>query len=320
MSLKENFPNNLSSFQTEVLLGSLLGDGSLFRPKPSYNTNLSFTRGAKDLDYLKWDLEVFSNICTSDRKICHMVRERQQICGIPCKKVYEEDSFSTRNCHLLNPFFEKWYPNGVKIVPLDLVLTPLIVAIWFCDDGYIRVRGKNNNTLHLRFCSEGFTREENEFLADELRRLCGEKFIVSRLNKSSNKYRISGYDLTARSLARLIDKFVPNCMNKKKTWITDTINIYDNNYEGRNQTLVNRINFSIKEKLTIDFLKTYGAFQAKELSFKLNELFNNNNLTKLSDQYMLKFIEKLYKRGLIKREKHLPINSKGAPKYFYFIK
>ena len=56
----------------------------------------------------------------------------------------------------------KWYENGTKIVPSDLILTPEIIAWWFCDDG--TNRWKHNNA---HFYSQSFTESENEFLVKQ---------------------------------------------------------------------------------------------------------------------------------------------------------
>jgi hypothetical protein len=52
----------------------------------------------------------------------------------------------------------RWYPEGTKIVPLDLKLTPLCLAQWFTGDGTY------DKTGTLLLCTQSFTRIEVEFL------------------------------------------------------------------------------------------------------------------------------------------------------------
>lgn len=57
----------------------------------------------------------------------------------------------------------RWYPEGKKIIPRDVVLTPLSVALWFCGDGT-----GDRSTGTLSFCTNGFTRPDVEFLGARL--------------------------------------------------------------------------------------------------------------------------------------------------------
>src|SRR6185369_10572698 len=58
----------------------------------------------------------------------------------------------------------RWYPNGRKIVPRDLHLSPVTLNHWFCGDG----RGGDAKGT-LGFCTDGFSPEDVGFLVDHLR-------------------------------------------------------------------------------------------------------------------------------------------------------
>lgn len=53
----------------------------------------------------------------------------------------------------------RWYPEGTKVIPLDLKLTPMCLAQWFAGDGTY------DKTGTLLLCTQSFTRTEVEFLA-----------------------------------------------------------------------------------------------------------------------------------------------------------
>jgi len=53
---------------------------------------------------------------------------------------------------------KRWYPNGKKIVPLDVRITPISIMLWYLGDGSAGTRGIATN-LSLATCS--FTPEEN---------------------------------------------------------------------------------------------------------------------------------------------------------------
>lgn len=68
-------------------------------------------------------------------------------------------TFRTVASELFTPYGQLFYPLGVKIVPIDLILThltPIGLAYWFCDDG-----GKLDYTSHnsrgLVFNTQSFT-------------------------------------------------------------------------------------------------------------------------------------------------------------------
>lgn len=84
------------------------------------------------------------------------------------------------NCYFLksrfNPalleFRKRWYPNGKKIVPKDLVLSKEAVLYWFLGDGSIRFgnRSKFPNSKHYetKLATDGFSRDDNLFLIERL--------------------------------------------------------------------------------------------------------------------------------------------------------
>lgn len=84
------------------------------------------------------------------------------------------------NCYFIksrfNPtlleFRKRWYPNGKKIVPKDLVLSTEIVLYWFLGDGSIRFGNKSkfphSKHYEIKLATDGFSRDDNLFLVDKL--------------------------------------------------------------------------------------------------------------------------------------------------------
>lgn len=74
----------------------------------------------------------------------------------------------------LTEIYEKWYPasnNYKKIVPLDLKLNERILLHWFMDDGSSYRRkgyGRRSKQIVISFACESFTKEEQEFLAQQM--------------------------------------------------------------------------------------------------------------------------------------------------------
>ena len=142
--------------QKQLILGGLLGDSGLEpRRKNSKSACLSFTHSDKQKAYFEKKADFLKDITSS----------------IKMSKSYRAANPNTffyrwRSPHL--PFFKKelsrWYPNGKKIIPKDLTsqdLTPLVLAIWYIDDGRLR---KNSCEL----ATYGFTKQESKFLSQLL--------------------------------------------------------------------------------------------------------------------------------------------------------
>lgn len=87
---------------------------------------------------------------------------------------------TSRVSESLIPFWERWYPEQKKIVPLDLEFTPLSANLWYCGDG-----GFNSYKGYLseiRIACQGFTAEERERLSTLLK----EQGFKSRTGKQGN--------------------------------------------------------------------------------------------------------------------------------------
>lgn len=172
----KNLP--LSDRCREVILGSLLGDGSLKKHKGYKNARFSFRHSVKQKEYFDWKVsemkEVSSNNCwwlqnhdgwSSNKKL------RYQSLAIPSLTqiydlVHRHGKFRVRR---------KW---------LNL-LTPISLCVWWLDDGSIIGSGRQGV-----FCSEGFSREENLILSKYLRVVWGVQTKMSEKKKGSGKYRL----------------------------------------------------------------------------------------------------------------------------------
>jgi len=115
--------NNLKStklflFEREVILGCLIGDGSIMRSGQQYRLRIGHT--VRHSDYVRWKYQLLKRICiTAPQYIPTNSSIRVGTVGHPELSIIRY----------------QWYKNGTKNVPTDFQLTPLMVAIWFMDDG-----------------------------------------------------------------------------------------------------------------------------------------------------------------------------------------
>jgi hypothetical protein len=144
----------LTPIQKSVLIGTLLGDGTL-ELNGKY-PRLRIQHSKSQLLYVEWKQNIFSNFTSKKIRISQRKKDSRT------KKVYHYCGFDTFSIPLLNNFYELFYFSGKKIVPkrIDLLLTePLSLAVWFMDDGY-----KRNDCNAIRISTESFSLKEQTIL------------------------------------------------------------------------------------------------------------------------------------------------------------
>lgn len=146
---------NVFSFEQQAILdGSLLGDGSLSKPRGKSSKSY-FTKAQcfKRREYLDWHLQELQPFSSSIKIYDNYASGKK----------YKRAIFATHASEELGKLRERWYPNGKKIVPCNLKLTPLNVAIWFCDDGSNFVPKRQ-----CRLATYCFSRNDCEHLIEQL--------------------------------------------------------------------------------------------------------------------------------------------------------
>lgn len=129
----------LTPFQKEVLVGTLLGDASLERAKPTHNTRLGLDQTSPaHAPYISTLYIIFKNLTGTEPKI--QTRKPDKRTG----KVYSTIAFRTLRHPVLNEFQELFYKKGKKIVPINIseLLTPVSLAFWIMVDGHITSFGQ----------------------------------------------------------------------------------------------------------------------------------------------------------------------------------
>lgn len=168
-----NIPQTpLSDEQKQIIEGCLLGDGSILS---RCNINSYFT-----LDCI---YEEFPN---------HLSRvlpfERVRLTTRKSKKViFHGKKYNAKVAHRittkynksLNEFRHVWYPDGKKIVPCNLKLTPTVIKYWFYGDGstsYIKYKNIIDAYVRISLCTNSFTIDECDFLVSEMKKKCNSEF------------------------------------------------------------------------------------------------------------------------------------------------
>jgi hypothetical protein len=219
-----NATNELTTIQKEVLIGSLLGDGFLriAGKTKRANANFGILRCLDDKDYIDWEFNLFKNIVIKTEPTCGSLFDKRT------QKYYNRIYFQTMSCKLLTEYYHKWYPNGIKIVPNDLELSSLSIAIWFCDDGNV-CHGKSRHIFNITFATNSFSKDEVYFLRDKLTQRYNEKYIVSKtFNNGNEQYLLRATNNNAaRAILKDIDKHINGFMDRKTSiWRCDEAKFY----------------------------------------------------------------------------------------------
>lgn len=151
-----------TTIQKEILEGSLLGDGSL--GKLECNCNHSYFRelhGPKQENYLRWKCDMLKPFSVE---------------VVKCKnnKTYDAFRFHTIRHQLFTDMEKQWYKRKdneyvlqkgkrIKCIPDSIDLTPLVISVWFFDDGW---RPKKDNQIYLS--THGFDYSDVEKLIIQL--------------------------------------------------------------------------------------------------------------------------------------------------------
>jgi hypothetical protein len=140
---------------TDKLLGHLLGDGSLVRKHVGGGTYFKLTASVKHEAYLRYTFDLFRQLGVV------LMQAPSYGTTVLSGTVHQWVTFSTQSLKEWNVLHALWYPAGLKVVPADLLLTPVLLATWHSDDG-----NRTGAGIHLN--TNGFTKEDVKRLAQML--------------------------------------------------------------------------------------------------------------------------------------------------------
>ena len=176
---------SLTQLQKSIVIGSVLGDGYLRIAPRRSNAFLEINHSLNQKEYVDWKYEMLKNICASPPKVRRSNGER---------KAYR---FYTRQSSELTRIYNLFYRNGQKIIPPDLILDPIILAVWFMDDG----SKCRKSDIYLN--TQKFNQEEQRILIHSLEKLK----LKTTLNKDKIYFRLR---FRKSSISRLRNILVKN--------------------------------------------------------------------------------------------------------------
>lgn len=190
---------SLSERQRSVLVGSLLGDGSISgnMGEGIWNINYRFqvAHSNKQRGYLWWKYEVFHEWCLSPPQ-------------------YQNTTNSWRFRTISHPIFTEFHKlfynkQGRKILPgeiRNLIVDPIVLAVWFMDDG-----AKMANYGYI-INSQNFSKNENRVLGDYFKDALD---LHVSLHRDKDRWRIYVGKDSARKFGEIIKPYILPSMTYK---------------------------------------------------------------------------------------------------------
>ncbi len=151
-----------SEYASQVMDGVMLSDGKvkLCWGKRSINPTPVFELAQTGTTHVDW---------------LEHVREALAVLGTSMSDVKEyvdidlTTGIGTYFCSHVSDYIrhlrKRWYPDGKKLVPSELKLTPVTLSDWFTGDGLSSYDKRPQfDAVTVRLCSQSFSREHNLFL------------------------------------------------------------------------------------------------------------------------------------------------------------
>ena len=186
----------LSELARDVVCGSLLGDASI----SAKSSSVSFSHSGGQLAYAEFKAGLLDELAP----VVAEARVRAKAGGDRIYDVVQVRTHAHRAVRLLRDEFYR----GPKVVPEWMAdeLNPRMLAFWFMDDGYCRIRAGGRRPL-AEIATNGFSDADRQVLLTGLARL--------GLPGKALRRRIFFDVATTERLSELIAPYVPTAMRYK---------------------------------------------------------------------------------------------------------
>ena len=191
----------LSDVQRSILVGTLLGDGHLETQDNGKTYRLKIEHQVAQRDYLEWIYNQFREWVRNG------IRSRIK------KNGYEYVLFDTYSHGAFRFYAQQFYENRKKRIPklIDVLMDPLVLAIWFMDDGSWKSFHHKTFIIHTL----GFKKIDLESVQKILKRKFG---LETSLHLQKKKYwRLYIKSESAKKFKDLIEPYtsqIPSMQNK----------------------------------------------------------------------------------------------------------
>jgi hypothetical protein len=193
----------LNFYLEQVIIGLILGDGSLVKKYENGNAYFKYSHGVNQFEYLNFvfDLFVKAGYCTMNKPSKGLILNKQT------GKNYIYYTFNSKSLKIFSSLYKIFYINKVKVIPENIsvpkaLLTPIGLAFWFMDDG-----NKTGKGLHLN--TNAFSEKDLKLLLLVLKN----KFDLDCSIHSRNRIYIKVKSV--KNFVALVEPFIEESMKYK---------------------------------------------------------------------------------------------------------
>lgn len=208
-----------------AIIGTLLGDGFVTRPnRGTGNCSIMFHHGIKQEQYLDYKAKIFSSISNTTVRKSY---GQSNLNG----KIFKSVKLQTNHSIFFKKIRNLLYKEDKKIVTKKVLnkLTPLGLALLFCDDGDLVVSERKERTVEgkpkqyqfrARLWTCSFTYEEHLLLQEYFQTKWNIRVVINKCNRKWKGQILEYHNLRFPSLefkkfVEIIKPHVPDCMKYK---------------------------------------------------------------------------------------------------------
>lgn len=192
----------LSDIQKEFVVGKLLGDGTTNLKR--INKAVIFSHSIKQKAYFEYCCLLMGDIWT--KKVCHSTTKA-------AGKNFEVLKTHTKHSFAISEIVNTMYTEGGRHLSKNIlsIISPLSLAIWYCDNGSIRYTSKRKDHASAELAICRFDDSDVKII----------KAVFSKYNLFPVMFRSDGYWRLRFNLSEaekffdLIKEYIPPCMSEK---------------------------------------------------------------------------------------------------------
>ena len=156
-SLHIRFGNHckLSQEALEWIDGEICGDGYLNSRSP---WSAGFSYASKHLEYIQYVSDTLKSF--GIEQAGRIIKRQDKKWGCYSYR------YNSRDYEELLPIYKRWYPNGKKIIPRNLKLTPIMLRQFYIGDGCLK--NPKVGRSYITLAANGFSNLDVEWLVNQL--------------------------------------------------------------------------------------------------------------------------------------------------------
>ena len=187
----DNTVGSLTNIERSIILGTILGDGYVRIISGRSNAFLEINHSIKAKEYVDYKYNALRRLCVSAPK------ERTTNEGRIAYRFFTKQHVEISN------FYNMFYKDNRKVIPKDIHIDSISLAIWYMDDG----SKSRDSDVYLN--TQQFSLNNQNILLHKLRELG----ISARLNKDKKYYRIR---ILKESIKKFMDTIQPHVVESMK--------------------------------------------------------------------------------------------------------